>query len=109
MMKRDKAGNLYYASLQGETAKQHLDAALRETIDTIILKSASDIHLQSSASIRAISKLGGIYKIIIVLLLVPPFIRNWVYGIISKNRYRWFGRKDHCRIPSKEEAGRFLP
>jgi len=108
-MKRDKAENLYYASLQGETARQYLDDEHLRTVDTIILKSNSDIYLQSSASIRAISMLGGIYKSIALLLLVPPFIRNWVYDVISKNRYRWFGKRQECRIPTMAEASRLLP
>lgn len=109
MLKRDRLQVLQYASLQGDTAKAHLNEEHLKTIDTIILKVGDKLYFQSSASLRSFAYLGGIYKAANVLLLFPPFIRNWVYSIVSKNRYQWFGKKEVCRVPTEEEAGRLLP
>jgi len=108
MLKRDRSNKLYYASLQGRTAKQELDPFHIDKVDTIIFKTKDRIHFQSSASLREIGELGGIYSLMKVFLIVPPFIRNWIYGIISKNRYRWFGRQETCRMPTNAEKGRLL-
>jgi len=99
---------LLFASLQSKTAKQLLEPKHLQTVDTIILKKNEDIYTQSSASLRAISELGGFYKLTRILLLVPPFIRNWIYKILSRNRYKWFGRKEVCRMPSEADAGKIL-
>lgn len=109
MLKRDKNSNLYYASLQGKTAQEQLLQQHRQTIDTIILKEGDQFHFQSSASLKAFSYLGGVYKLAKLFLIVPPFIRNFVYKIVSRNRYKWFGKNQTCRIPTEEEEIRFLP
>ena len=108
MMNRDKAGKLYYASLQGQTANEELEKHHLETVDTIILKVNDQFYLQSSAALRAFAYLGGVYKLSTIFLIVPAFIRNWFYQIISKNRYRWFGKKEVCRMPTEEEKERLL-
>lgn len=109
MLKRDPKHKLLFASLQGSTAKEQIGNDLLNTTDTIILKVDDQFYFQSGAALRAFTYLGGIYSIIPLLLIVPPFIRNWVYRLVAKNRYKWFGKKDSCRIPSPEERERLLP
>ena len=109
MLKRDKKSSLYFASLQGTTAKEQLEQEHLDTIDTIILKEGDTLYFQSSASLRAFTYLGGLYRLLYVLLVVPPFIRNGVYNIISRNRYQWLGKRETCRVPSEAESLRLLP
>ena len=63
----------------------------------------------STAALRATSRLGGIWALVIGFIIVPPFIRNIVYKFVASNRYKWFGKSDTCRLPTPEERAMFLP
>jgi len=64
---------------------------------------------QSNAVLHALIRLGGAWRLIAVLYVFPRPLRDLVYRIIALNRYRWFGRREECRMPTPEERGRFLP
>lgn len=64
---------------------------------------------QSNAVLLAMRRLGGAWRLIAVLYVFPRPLRDFVYRIIARNRYRWFGRRDACRLPTSEERDRFLP
>lgn len=64
---------------------------------------------QSNAVLLALSRLGGAWGLIAVLYVFPRPVRDFVYRIVARNRYRWFGRRDACRLPTPEERDRFLP
>lgn len=63
----------------------------------------------STASLRAVGRLGGVWGLARALLLIPTPLRNWVYKLIAKNRIKLFGRPDACRLPTPEERALFLP
>lgn len=102
----DSKRKFLFAPLQGKTA-QELQIGL-ETSNSVLLWSNWKVKNKSTAAILIISQLTWWFKPFIVFILVPAFIRNWVYDIIAKNRYKWFGKKEHCRIPTKEEQSYFL-
>ena len=64
---------------------------------------------QSSAVLHALIRLGGAWRLIAVLYVFPRPLRDFVYRMVARNRYRWFGRRDACRLPTPEERDRFLP
>ena len=64
---------------------------------------------QSNAVLLAMRRLGGAWHLIAVLYVFPRPLRDFVYRIVARNRYRWFGRRDACRLPTPEERDRFLP
>ena len=64
---------------------------------------------QSNAVLRALSRLGGAWRLIAVLYVFPRPLRDFVYRIVARNRYRWFGRRDACRLATPDERDRFLP
>lgn len=64
---------------------------------------------QSNAVLHAMAQLGGLWRLIAVLYVFPRPVRDFVYRIVARNRYRWFGRRDACRMPTPEERDRFLP
>ena len=64
---------------------------------------------QSNAVLRALSRLGGAWRLVAVLSVFPRPLRDLVYRIVARNRYRWFGRRDACRLPTPDERDRFLP
>ena len=67
------------------------------------------VHDQSDAFLQVYRSLGGPWRILSLARCVPRPIRNCVYGVIARNRYRWFGRSSACRVPHPHERDRFLP
>lgn len=110
-IKRDRKKKLLFAALQGETAGRILDTynILPTETSSVILIDNGKMYTQSSASIRISKYLHGGWKLFYALMIVPKFIRDPIYNIIARNRYRWFGKKDKCMIPTPELKERFLP
>lgn len=111
VIKRDKKNSFFFAPLQSNVGKQIIKAFNIDTskVDSIILYNPDKgIHYKSTAALKIASQLGFPINLIAVFLIVPNFIRNWVYGYIAKNRYKWYGKKDACMIPTTELKRRFL-
>ena len=108
LLKLDRTNSLQFAPLQGKTAREQLDHQYTSSISTIIYKENNKVFTKSCGAIRALASLGGMYKFLFVLLIVPTFIRDFVYTFIAKNRYSWFGKYNSCRIPSSQEKNRIL-
>lgn len=109
-IKRNKKKNLRFGSLQGNTAQEILP---RYQIDPSILKSVVFIEnntaYQSSTAVLKICKhLDGGWKLLSLFLIIPSFLRDPVYNWIGKNRYKWFGKKESCMIPTAEQRALFV-
>ncbi|WP_345274387.1 thiol-disulfide oxidoreductase DCC family protein [Flaviramulus aquimarinus] len=111
VIKRDKKNLFMFAALQSETGKHIIEKHNINTtkVDSIILYNPEKgIDYKSTAALKIASKLGFPTNILAVFLIVPNFIRNWVYDFIAKNRYKWYGKKEACMIPTPELRNRFL-
>ena len=113
LIKRDRKNVFTFTSLQSNGGRNALlkhgySENKLEAIDSIVVLKADQISIRSDAVIEILVALGGIYKISKLLKLIPPSLRNLVYDTVAKRRYRWFGRRDICRIPSPEESHKFL-
>ncbi|MEQ9009057.1 MAG: DCC1-like thiol-disulfide oxidoreductase family protein [Ekhidna sp.] len=110
IIERDKKELFLFASLQSRYAKENLpDEFSDETaLQSIILKEGDEIKSKSSAVLTITKSLSGLWPLFYVLIVIPKFVRDWVYDIIAKNRYQWFGKKDQCMIPSPELKNRFI-
>jgi|UniRef100_UPI00404AA717 predicted DCC family thiol-disulfide oxidoreductase YuxK len=111
VIKRDKNDRFRYAALQSEVGQEIIDKFNIDTskTDSIILYSnEKGISYKSTAALKIASQLGFPTNILSVFLIVPAFIRNVVYDYIAKNRYKWYGKKDHCMIPTPELKSKFL-
>lgn len=110
-MSRDRKGRLLYSPLQGETAAAVLSAEDLENLDTVILRSSDgQVYRRSAAIVRVLWLLGIPWKICGCLLwLIPLPLRDLGYRLVSKVRYRVFGKHETCRLPTPEERARFLP
>ncbi len=99
-----------FTSLQSEIGQQILKENGLNTNDfnSFILVKNGKIIKKSSAFLHVVTQLGGIWKLMNIFLAVPVFIRDGVYDLISKNRYRWFGKQESCRMPTAELKSRFL-
>jgi predicted DCC family thiol-disulfide oxidoreductase YuxK len=111
ILKRDKKDLFRFASLQGISGRAFLQAnqISQEHLDTFILQEGEKIYTRSNAALRVLRHIGGFWKLCYLFIIVPRFIRDWVYDIISKNRYTWFGKKESCWLPEPKWEKRFLP
>lgn len=111
-MARDPEGRLLYSPLQGETAEELLSEQDRKNVDTVIFLPAdrSRVYRRSAAAVRVLWLLGFPWSLCGWLLwLVPLPLRNVGYRLVSRTRYRLFGKHETCRMPTPEERSRFLP
>jgi predicted DCC family thiol-disulfide oxidoreductase YuxK len=110
VLARDHGHLFRFAPLQGETARALLKIASDQPLNSVVLVDGTGEYRKSDAIWRMLMKLGGIWVIPGGLLrLVPRPLRNWGYDIIARHRYRLFGKKESCRLPTPAERDRFLP
>lgn len=110
IMKRDPRRVFRFAALQSAFAQQFLASkgvAIND-ISTIYLWDAEALHTRSTAGLRIARRLRFPWNLLFAFILVPPFIRNGVYDFIARNRYKWMGKREQCRIPTPEERALFL-
>ncbi|NET23846.1 MAG: DUF393 domain-containing protein [Okeania sp. SIO1H5] len=119
-MARDKWGLFRYATLQGETALQLLgplrgqnevpsDAPSSQQLQSVVLFYRGETDYRSEAVLKVLQTLGGIFVLTKPLRLLPLSFRDWVYALVARNRFRWFGKKPTCRIPTELDRKKFLP
>ena len=100
-----------FAALQSDIGKKLINSYKIDTnkTDSIFLYSQnSGLKMKSTAALYIAKHLGFPNNIMAVFLIVPAFIRNWVYDYIAKNRYKWYGKRDNCMLPNKELQAKFL-
>ena len=109
ILKRDKEKKFLFASLQSAYGQNILNqfALPTDTFNSFILLEDGKIFTRSTAALKMFSQLKG-WKWVKLFWIVPKFIRDAVYNLIAKNRYKWFGKKDECWIPTPELKARFL-
>ena len=109
IIKRDTRGLFKFASLQSDIGKELLiKYNVPSNTDSFVLIEDNDCYIKSSAGLRVCRNLKGAWKFLYFLLVVPKPLRDFFYGIIAKNRYKWFGTKESCMLPSPQERKRFL-
>ena len=110
VLKHDKKEVFSFASLQSEAGQSLLrkHGLPLEDYDSFVYLDEGKVHTKSTAALRVLKELGGIYRALYLLIAVPKPIRVAVYMMIAKNRYKWFGKKDACTLPSKDVRKRFL-
>lgn len=106
---RDTAHALRFAPLQGKIAAARLPEALRADLDTIVFVQDGKTYVRSTAVLRALAAAGGVWMVLgRAALLVPAFVRDAVYRVVARYRYKIFGKYDACRLPRPEERQYFL-
>ena len=106
----DKKNQLFFSPLHGKIAKKLLKEHSEKikNIDSVIFYSHSKISVKSKAVIDIINSLGSFYKIISILNIIPSLLLDYIYDLVAKNRYSWFGKKSSCPIPDKKIASQFI-
>jgi len=110
VIKHDKKKLFRFASLQssfGESVLKQYDLPVN-TFNSFILLSDNKIYTRSTAALLVAKKLSGLIKLLYGFIIIPKFIRDFVYDIIAKNRYKWFGKKEACWVPTPELKNLFF-
>jgi predicted DCC family thiol-disulfide oxidoreductase YuxK len=110
LIRKDRQARLRFASLQSEFGQAVLQKfnLPQNNFNSFVLLEGEKIYLRSSAALRITRYLGGFWRVFQIFWIVPPFVRDAIYDFIAKNRYKWFGKKPECMLPSPELKERFL-
>jgi predicted DCC family thiol-disulfide oxidoreductase YuxK len=108
VIKRDKQKRFRFASLQSNVGIQLLSEHHSPLPDSIILRYNGKVYVKAAAVLKILTLLGSIYQLVVIGFIVPGFIRNSVYDWVARNRYKWYGKRDKCMIPTPELQSRFL-
>ena len=110
VIKRDRQNKFMFASLQSDRGQNVLKHFGLDTTEfkTLVLLQDKEIYTKSTGALRILKQLDGIWKISYIFILVPAPIRDFFYSFVAANRYRFFGKKEYCMMPSPELKAKFL-
>ena len=109
VIRNDKKGVFRFAPIQtnfGESTLKKYHIKTKDT-DSIILIDKDKYYIKSTAALHIAKELAGAYPLLFCFMIVPKFIRNLIYDLVAKNRYKWFGKKESCMIPTPELKDKF--
>lgn len=106
----DKKERIRFAPIQSIPGQSLLKKSLIDpnVNDSVVYLTGEKVFLKSAAVLHLLKDIGGGWKILYALIIIPEFIRDFFYDLIAKSRYRVFGRRDNCMVPSDEIKWRFL-
>lgn len=112
VIKRDYENKFLFAPLQSNIAKSITSEYKIDTnkVDSILLYNPKKqkVYSKSTAALQIAKQLNFPTKLMAIFLVIPAFVRNWVYDYVAKNRYKWYGKKETCMIPTPELKAKFL-
>ena len=110
IIKHDKKNQFQFASLQSGFGQKILSENNLSTTDlsSFILLEDGRIYTKSSGALRVVKKLNAAWPLLYGFIIVPPFIRNAIYNWVAGNRYKWFGKKEACWLPTPDLKARFI-
>ncbi|WP_409254000.1 thiol-disulfide oxidoreductase DCC family protein [Bacillus sp. SCS-153A] len=109
IIKRDSNAYFQFASQQSTKGialmeKHHIDSHT----DSFYLIDQDRVFMKSTAALEVSRNLDGVWKVFYLGIIIPKFIRDYIYDYIAKNRYKWFGKSDACMLPGPETKNRFI-
>ncbi len=111
VIKHDKKDKFLFTALQSNVGKKIIQEFNIDTskTDSILLYSTDKgLSLRSTAALNIAKQLRFPINTLIIFIIIPNFIRNWIYDLIARNRYKWYGKMDDCMIPTPEIKAKFL-
>lgn len=108
ILKADKAGIFLFAPINSETGEFWKRKLKMPQVDSVVLVEADAYFLRSEAALKIAGRLGGFYRLLLILRVLPPGWRDKLYDWVARNRFRWFGRRQTCFLPKQDERQRFL-
>ncbi len=109
-IERDPQGKFKFASLQSNSGQSLLKKFNLPTddFDSFVLVNGDKHYTKSTASLRVAKGFGGFWALFYGFIIIPKPLRDSVYNLIARNRYRWFGKQETCWMPTPELKARFL-
>ena len=110
ILKRERKDKFVFSSLQGKKGQEILRRfnMFATKLDTLVLVENGKIYTRSGAALRIARSLRGLWPLLYMFIIVPPFIRDGIYKWIARNRYKWFGRTQQCWVPGSEFRKKFI-
>lgn len=106
IIKHDNHGKIRFASLQSSVGQDYINDSVKT--DSVVYITGNRHYYKSDAVLRILKDMGGIWKLFYGFKVLPVFFRDHLYDLVAKHRYRIFGKKDNCMVPSPELKGRFI-
>lgn len=109
-LKRNTSANILFAPLQSSAGQKLLQQynLATDSMESFVFIENKKTYQRSTAALKVCRHLRGLWPMCYGLIIVPKFIRDGIYNWIAKNRYKWFGKKESCMIPTPEVKARFL-
>ena len=108
MIKIDKEGLFKFSPLQSEYAKSNLNPSDTLDLKSVVVLIVGKSYRKAEGVFKALTSIGGVWKMAAILNSFPNSILNFGYELVAENRYRLFGKRDTCRLPTQEEKSRFI-
>jgi predicted DCC family thiol-disulfide oxidoreductase YuxK len=110
IIRQDKKKLFRFAALQSEAGQKLLEEYKlpKQDFDSFLLVDKGKVYKSSTAGLKLYGRLSWYWQWTRLFWIIPPLLRNGIYNWIARNRYKWFGKKDQCMVPSKEVRERFL-
>lgn len=111
VLRHEAAPDFLFAASQSPAGRRLMEQAgvtADDVARSIYVIEDDRVSSKSTAVLRIARRLRFPWSLAGGLLIIPRPLRDWCYGVIARNRYRWFGRREACRLPTKEERDRFL-
>ena len=108
IIKRDSKAYFQFASIQSEIGQSYVEQFQLQSIDSMIVVKNNRAYTKSTAALIIAKQFSGMWKLLLLAKIIPLPIRDKLYDYVAKNRYKWFGKKEVCHLPTKEERERFL-
>ena len=109
LLAKDIKHQLLYASLNGETFSKIENAASLTQKNTVVLFHDNSFHFKSTAILHIMKMLPYPWRLLYLFIIIPKAFRDFIYDIIARNRYKWFGKNEYCFSGNAEQAKYFLP
>ena len=110
IIRHDTGAVFKFVPMQAERGKTLCRAAGIDTnnLETFLVFRQGRLFVRSDAAFEVVRHFGGMWRALLVFKIIPRGLRDWLYALIVKNRYRWFGRREACMVPSADIKERFL-
>lgn len=108
IIRHDNKRLFHFAPLQSVAGQKVLDHFNGRTPDSVILYYNNTYYIKSRAALQVFKFLGGFWRLLYIGIIIPPFIRDGMYNVIARNRYKWFGKRAECMVPTPDLASRFM-